>query len=196
MSMATVIIDRIPELRTASVYELSARGPLHAFLLRKCGSLVSSQYIEGAPSGSEVAGVRVEDVQRLTFPDHSFDVCTSTEVFEHVPDDRQAFAEMLRVLKPLGLLIFTVPISLTMNTRERAAIVNGTVTHFVAPEFHRDPACRDAPVLSFRDYGIDIVARLNEAGFSQAEVVNLNSTSWFGYRRPVILAQKRLSHVA
>jgi ubiquinone/menaquinone biosynthesis C-methylase UbiE len=32
-------------------------------------------------------------VQRLSFADASFDLCTSTEVFEHVPDDRAGLRE-------------------------------------------------------------------------------------------------------
>ena len=78
MSVASVLQARFPALATATVYELSARGPLHRFLRRRSKSLVCSQYVEGASPGSEVAGVRVEDVQRLTFASCSFDVCSST----------------------------------------------------------------------------------------------------------------------
>ena len=190
MSIASVLRNEIPDLGTAAVYELSARGPLHGFLQRTAASLVSSQYVAGEVPGSEVSGVRVEDVQRLTFPASCFDVCTSTEVFEHVPDDRRAFAEIHRVLRPGGVLLFTVPLMLDANTRERAAIVDGTLVHFLAPEYHRDPADGHGPVLAFRDYGVDIVGRLQEAGFSQARIVNPAGVTWFGYRRPVIWAGK------
>jgi len=190
MSIASVLGAQIPNLGAAAVHELSARGPLHRFLQRKAASLVSSQYVEGEVPGSDVGGVRVEDVQRLTFPSSSFDVCTSTEVFEHVPNDRQAFAEILRVLRPRGVLLFTVPITLNANTRERAAIVDGTLVHLLPPEYHRDPAGGQSPVLAFRDYGVDIVVRLNEAGFSKAEMIYPAGMSWFGCRRPVILARK------
>jgi SAM-dependent methyltransferase len=190
MSIASVIRARIAGLGTAAVYELSARGPLHRFLQREAASLSCSQYAEGAVPGSEIGGVRVEDVQGLTFAASSFDVCTSTEVFEHVPDDRRAFAEMLRVLRPGGVLVFTVPIDLDAKTRERAAIVDGTLVHRLPPEYHVDPAAGHNRVLAFRDYGGDIVSRLTEAGFAQAEVVNPDNVRWFGFRRPVIIARK------
>lgn len=190
MSIATVIRAHIPDLGAAAVYELSARGPLHRFLQREAASLACSQYAEGKVPGSEVDGVRVEDVQRLTFAASSFDVCTSTEVFEHVPDDRRAFAEMLRVLRPGGVLVFTVPISLDAKTCERAAIVDGTPVHRMPPEYHVDPATGHEPVLVFRDYGGDIVSRLTEAGFARAEIVNPDHVRWFGFRRPVIFARK------
>jgi SAM-dependent methyltransferase len=190
MSLASALLAHVPDLRMATVYELSGRGPLYRFLHRNSQSVVGSQYVEGAAPGSSVAGVRVEDVQCLTFPANSFDICTSTEVFEHVADDRRAFAEVLRVLKPNGLLLFTVPINLNANTRERAVFVGGKLVHLVPPEYHRDPASMQSLVLSFRDYGIDIVARLSEAGFSQVEIVHPACAPWFGYERPVILGRK------
>jgi len=193
MSVASVLQARFPGLSTATVYELSARGPLHRFLQRQSKSLVCSQYVEGASPGSEVAGVRVEDVQRLTFASCTFDVCTSTEVFEHVPDDRQAFREIFRVLKPGGVLVFTVPIALDANTFERAQLIDGEVIHLAPPERHRDPASMHAPVLAYRNYGIDIVARLNDAGFSEAEIAHPPDAPWFGFQRPVIVAARTRS---
>ena len=189
MSIASVLVDRFANLSAANVYELSARGPLHRFLRRSAATLTSSQYVEGAVPGSEIDGIRVEDVQCLTFPSSSFDICTSTEVFEHVPDDRRAFAEIVRVLRARGVLLFTVPLTPDSGTRERAAIVDGELVHRLPPQYHRDPAAEHRPILAFRDYGADIVERLIAAGFSQAEIVT-PAVSWFGYRRPVILARK------
>jgi SAM-dependent methyltransferase len=190
MSLASAARALVPELGQAAAYEMSARGAFHEFLARRCRSLVSSQYVEGAVCGSIVNGVRVEDVQRLTFPDDCFDLCTSTEVFEHVPDDRRAFGEMMRVLKPGGLLLFTVPFDPNAMTRERAALVDGHLVQFAPPEYHHDPASKLAPVLSFRDYGHDIVQRLRDAGFVRAEIVRPPDAPWFGYERSVIAGWK------
>lgn len=49
------------------------------------------------------------DVTGLPFPDHSFDVVICSEVLEHVPANRSAIQELLRVLKPGGDLAVTVP---------------------------------------------------------------------------------------
>lgn len=49
------------------------------------------------------------DAQRLPFPDASFDIVISTDVLEHVPDDAAAANEILRVLKPHGVAVLTVP---------------------------------------------------------------------------------------
>ena len=42
------------------------------------------------------------------YGDASFDLCTSTEVFEHMPDDLNGFSEIRRVLRPGGRFVFTV----------------------------------------------------------------------------------------
>ncbi len=47
--------------------------------------------------------------EHLPFPDSFFDLILSHEVLEHVLDDRQAMAEMARVLKPGGRAVIFVP---------------------------------------------------------------------------------------
>jgi SAM-dependent methyltransferase len=47
--------------------------------------------------------------ENLPFPDSSFDLILSHEVLEHVADDRQAAAEMARVLRPGGRAVVFVP---------------------------------------------------------------------------------------
>ena len=49
------------------------------------------------------------DAYGLPFPDASFDKVVAAEVLEHLPDDRAAFAELARVLKPGGRIAVTVP---------------------------------------------------------------------------------------
>ncbi len=45
----------------------------------------------------------------MPFGDNSFDTLMATEVLEHCPDPNRIINEMKRVLKPGGLLFFTVP---------------------------------------------------------------------------------------
>jgi 2-polyprenyl-3-methyl-5-hydroxy-6-metoxy-1,4-benzoquinol methylase len=49
------------------------------------------------------------DVTKLPFRSSSFDVVVCSEVLEHISENRTAVEELLRVLKPGGNLIVTVP---------------------------------------------------------------------------------------
>jgi SAM-dependent methyltransferase len=53
--------------------------------------------------------VKQGEVTAIPYADGEFDLVTALDVLEHVEDDRQALAELLRVLKPGGILILTVP---------------------------------------------------------------------------------------
>lgn len=49
------------------------------------------------------------DATNLPFADASFDAVTMFDVLEHIPNDRKAIAEALRVLKPNGFLLISTP---------------------------------------------------------------------------------------
>ena len=49
------------------------------------------------------------DIQKIPYPDHSFDLVFASHVLEYVEEDRQAIAEIKRVLRPGGLAMLPVP---------------------------------------------------------------------------------------
>lgn len=49
------------------------------------------------------------NIGRLPFPDATFQAVICSEVLEHIPDHHQAVAELVRVLKPGGRLVVSVP---------------------------------------------------------------------------------------
>jgi ubiquinone/menaquinone biosynthesis C-methylase UbiE len=51
----------------------------------------------------------VADIERLPFPDASFDLVCSFETLEHVPHPHAGLAELVRVTKPGGRLVITTP---------------------------------------------------------------------------------------
>jgi SAM-dependent methyltransferase len=159
------VLNRFGLARGTAVYELSSRGALCRYLRRQFTRVTVSELWDDVPPGSLRGGVQCQDVQRLTHGDSTFDLVTSTEVFEHVPDDRQAFAEVYRVLRPGGLLVFTVLLMDTGPTLERAEIRYNRIVHLVTPEYHGDRLHGRRGVLAFRTYGPDITDRLRAAGF-------------------------------
>jgi SAM-dependent methyltransferase len=60
---------------------------------------------EGTEPPPEVLG----DAQALPFPDGAFDAAVSFQVLEHVPEPWRAVEELVRVVKPCGTVLFTVP---------------------------------------------------------------------------------------
>jgi SAM-dependent methyltransferase len=159
------VLGRLALSRTASVFELSSRGALCRYLRRTFARVTVSELWDDVTPGQFRGGVQCQDVQQLTYPDATFDLVTSTEVFEHVPDDRRAFTEVHRVLRPGGHLVFTVPLMDAGPTLERAEIRYGRIVHLVTPEYHGDRLRGRGRVLAFRTYGPDILDRLRAAGF-------------------------------
>lgn len=150
--------------KSVSVYELSARGALVRYLKRRYSQLTLSEYFDDVSPGDFKDGVQCQDVQNLTHHDGSFDVVTSTEVFEHVPDDLRGFREVYRVLRNAGSFIFTVPLFDAEHTVERAYLKGPAIVHVLPPEYHRDRIRGRA--LAFRHYGRDIRQKLEAASFA------------------------------
>jgi len=66
--------------------------------------------VENGDAGVGGAGAAaVGDALRLPFADGVFDRVIAAEVLEHIPADRQAMAELARVLRPGGTMAVTVP---------------------------------------------------------------------------------------
>jgi SAM-dependent methyltransferase len=161
-----VVLRRLALDPAAEVYELSSRGALCRHLRRRFRRVTMSELFDDVAPGGYRDGVQCQDVQRLTYGDGAFDLVTSTEVFEHVPDDGRAFAEVRRVLRPGGHLVFTVPIAACPTTLERARLDGGVIVHLVEPpEYHGDRLRGRGRVLAFRTYGLDVVDRVRQAGF-------------------------------
>jgi SAM-dependent methyltransferase len=170
------------------VYELSSRGALVRYLRRRFDRVYISEFFDDVPPGELKNGIPCQDVQALCLADGSFDLVTSTEVFEHVPDDRRGFREIHRILRPGGRFIFTVPLHEGEETVERAIIQpDGGIRHLVPPEYHSDCLRGAGRVLAFRTYGRDICCRLAEAGFQAA--IRTVTAPYHGIDdRPVVVA--------
>lgn len=190
LSLVAVLRRVCPDLAQRRTLELSARGALARWLRPRVAAFTGTEYFDGAAPGSWHDGIRCEDVQRLSFAAASFDLITHTEVFEHVADDAAGFGELHRVLAPGGMTVFTVPLLPSEPTRERASLVDGELRHALPPIYHGDPRSGAPRVLCFRDYGHDIAARLRRAGFERVAIVPAPERRWWGYGRPVIVAQR------
>jgi SAM-dependent methyltransferase len=103
-----------------------------------------------------LANLACFDLQRVPFPDASFDWVICNHVLEHVPDDRKAMREIRRILTPGGTAILQVPLAMRLQeTREDPSLTDEA-------ERIRRFGQRD----HVRLYGRDYYDRLREAGFT------------------------------
>jgi SAM-dependent methyltransferase len=101
------------------------------------------------------------DITEIPYENNTFDVILCSHVLEHIPDDRQAMKELLRVLKPNGWAILQVPI----DRKREKTFEDPTVT---SPEDRERLFWQHDHV---RLYGLDYPDRLREVGF----VVEVNN---------------------
>lgn len=158
------------ELATSTdfrIYNAEAHGPLHQALSEAPGYVCSEYFGDDvAPGTLQPGGTRHEDLQHLSFADCSFDLVISSDVFEHVPEPYVGHREVLRVLRPGGHHVFTVPFlpaSALDQVRSRPG-ANG-IEHLMTPEFHDDPMRGDGAALVFTVFGLEMVPNLARIGF-------------------------------
>lgn len=162
-------------LNNLSIYNVEANGSLHKALSGAPAYTCSEYFGSDRQPGEIVNGIRNEDLQRLSFPDASFNVILSSDVLEHMPEPYVAHREIFRVLKPGGRHIFTVPYNPNAELDDiRAKIVNGNVEYFSEKIYHGDPVRPDEGVLVWTIFGAEMIKKLNDIGFITSEF-NLNS---------------------
>jgi len=97
----------------------------------------------------------VIDITSINYDDDVFDIILCSHVLEHVQEDKLAMSELFRVLKPGGLAIIQVPVSLVLEeTFEDSSIIE--------PEDREKYYGQDNHV---RIYGTDYIEKLKNSGF-------------------------------
>ena len=141
-------------------YEVVATDilPTAVLLSRRYGS---AQGLEGHGRGRVHS--EVQDARALTYADDSFDAAYSVSVLEHIPDDGDSAAmrELMRVVRPGGVVVVTVP----YDRRYRETFVDG-------PVYERKPLGSEA-VFYERHYDRESLTK-RLLGQGTAEVVDLS----------------------
>lgn len=193
LSLIPVVQRHFPKIdRSMCAYELSTYGSMLNWLRRNFVGVETSEYFPDHPLGTMVNGILNQDVQRLTFAAESFDLVTSNQVFEHVPDDAAAFHECYRVLRIGGALVFAVPLHDNIVASERiAGLDGGRVEFFGKPEFHASRLTGPKSVPTFWHFSThDILDRVRGAGFRSVEFEDVSIARKQTVPQKVILAIK------
>ena len=117
----------------------------------------ATKYAEGLYYSTKI---ETADLLDLHYEESTFDWVICNHVLEHIPDDRKAMEEILRVLKPGGRAILQVPWSpLLEKTFEDAAITSKADREKYFGQFDH-----------VRIYGRDYPDRLAKAGFKVHQI--------------------------
>jgi SAM-dependent methyltransferase len=147
-ALLQVLHEHAPEWRALALHESSPGGPASMKLAAECTGYVASHWWPDRPLGAVVDGVRCENLEAQTFPDATFDLVVTADVFEHVLRPELAFREIARTLKRDGLHVFTVPYYRRAPTRKRATIdTSGQIVHLLPPDYHRNPISPDGSLV-------------------------------------------------
>lgn len=154
-----------PNWRSMSIHESSPNDSGISRKLRKeCDHYIATYFHPNIPLGQYVGVFMNENLESLTFPDDTFDIFISLDVFEHLFSPQKAFKEIWRTLKPGGFFISTWPIRnyLVEPITFRASInADGSVSHTCDPEIHGNPVDSGGSLVTV-DYGYDIHKRIAE----------------------------------
>jgi SAM-dependent methyltransferase len=105
------------------------------------------------------------DIHALPFEAASFDFVVHSDTLEHVPNPVHALAECRRVLKPEGVLAYTIPIVVGRGSRSRYGL---------PPSYHGMPGADMEDYRVQTEYGADAWTQLMEAGYKNVNIFSLS----------------------
>jgi SAM-dependent methyltransferase len=148
-----------------AIYEPGVSGPFRP-LLTTLPAYTTSYYWTDVEPGQARNGVRCENLEALTFPDASFDLIISSDIFEHVRRPLEAFEEIYRVLRPGGRHIFTVPMNWPFEhaTVQRVDVSGADDLHLLPAVYHGSPLDPSGSLV-YNDFGMDLPFKLTSLGF-------------------------------
>jgi SAM-dependent methyltransferase len=157
--------------KNSRIFCYEAVTPFFKWLSANYPNAIGSEFLGlDIPSGSIVRGIRHEDALNLSFPDNSMDLLISQDVFEHVPDLAMSLKEVGRVLKPDGVIIFSVPFYAGSDgITQRARLIDGEIDYLAEPVYHANPVDKNGSLV-FWDIGWDIFKLCCAAGI-ELEIV-------------------------
>ena len=164
-----------PDWRSQRIWEIAPAGPASRKLRGECAAYVGSHYWPNVPPGTDVQGVRCEDLEHPTFDDGSFDIIVSSDVLEHIVDVDAAHAQIARVLAKGGVHVWTAPQYRDLETSRPRVRRSADGLEYLQPaEYHGDPVCDDGALVTF-DWGRDLPDRVAEASGMWTSVVRIES---------------------
>jgi hypothetical protein len=137
-------------------------------ILRGAPGYRHSQYRPDLPNGAVLPdGSLNVDLMSIPVETGSLDIILTSDVMEHIEDDRRAHREIHRCLRVGGVYIFTVPYDpcLMATRRLTQATTDGAPSFILRRQAHGDPLSSTG-ILAHRIYGTEFQHELRAIGFS------------------------------
>jgi SAM-dependent methyltransferase len=177
-----VVGDSIASLRlkrsgtSLRIYDTQVASPSYRIpeMLSGCPfvEVQTSQFKPERPPGEALGeGITNQNLEGLTFVDHSFDVVITSDVMEHVRLADRAHREIRRVLRPGGTYLFTVPHfrdrdQTVMRVRINDADDPGRDEDILPREYHGDGNSESGQAMVYRHFALDLDRELEGLGFT------------------------------
>ncbi|MBI1920676.1 MAG: methyltransferase domain-containing protein [Geobacter sp.] len=168
--------------RKTDLFDGAAKKMLHVapepIMERKFRQIAGLEYLS-----ADIADPRAMmqmDITAISLPDGTFDLFYCSHVLEHIPEDRQAMRELLRVLKPGGWGVVMVPIGADRTVEDPSIVSSEERRRVFGQEDH------------VRIYGPDVRQRLEEAGFrvesiTAGGIAGAREQQWLGIAENEVL---------
>jgi SAM-dependent methyltransferase len=148
------------------IAEINACGGLHRYL-KNIPNLYYSEY------GNKIVEYNIrttikriirklifriphQDIMKLSYPENFFDLVIHSDTLEHVPDPIKSLKECIRVLKPGGYCLFSVPlIENHFSVRRAYCDQKGKIRYIKSPSFHGSN--RKPDYLVYWEFGKDFI---------------------------------------
>lgn len=154
------------------IYAAEGITPFARQLRERYPNFIGSEYAPTAEDQARIAPVAHQDLADLTYPNESFDICITNEVFEHLPELSVSIAELYRVLAPGGVLICTFPfLHNRLDTITKARMLEGgEIEHLMTPEYHGNPVNPEGGSLVFQIPAWDILETTSVSTFKRRKI--------------------------
>ncbi len=163
--------------RRTKIYAPEAVTDLACVLRGKFPWFIGSEYANNVEEEERIYPIVCQDLQDLSLKSDAFDLVITCDVLEHVADIPRSLSEMARVLKQDGVMLSTHPFTWRQNSFVKAELRNGSLIHFVEPEYHGNPVNPEKGSLVFTVPGWDILEMCLNSGFKKAEMIIIASAS-------------------
>lgn len=180
-------------LNDIRILDTDAFSPISRLLKDLPGYFISS-FRPDIPFNTEIEPQHINvNLERMGFPDCSFDIVLTSDVMEHVRDIESAHSEVSRILKPGGQYIFTVPYDPSNSAHRILVDTSGDRDIFlVPPHYHGDPLT--GGILAYRVFGQQIFKDMMGLGLP-TDLFLLNDRESLIEDGDVFVASKPISDV-